>query len=85
MAERLELTGTRVLIPLEAREMTEILLNGRKILTHLSILINFFMSYAFTVILPSIYTILHTNRALNELVRLVCLISAIHNEYISKL
>ena len=36
--------------PFHRPEMTEILLDGRKTLTHLSILIKLFMSYAFTVI-----------------------------------
>ena len=36
--------------PFHRPEMTEILLNGRKTLTHLSILIKLFMFYAFTVI-----------------------------------
>ena len=36
--------------PFHRFEMTEILLNGRKTLTLLSILIKLFMSYAFTVI-----------------------------------
>ena len=35
--------------PLHRPEMNEMLLNGRKTLTHLSILIKLFMSYAFTV------------------------------------
>ena len=40
---------------------------------------------SFLYILPSTYNTLHTNRAMNQFVRILVLISAIHNMYISEL